>query len=158
MTSLFLKQQVHVIDSQRSKLLVGTLQVEQQTSKGHKDSHGILSGTLLKAVHLAVTNIIVVIRQGLVTHADLPPAGAGVLLAVKRESRGQSEGQRLADRAWVQLSVHVQGESEGGIVRVASKTGDAVILLGVDRGDREGIFEQERVGHDEGCDRWFLGL
>lgn len=105
-----------------------------------------------------MTNIIVVIRQGLVTHADLPPAGAGVLLAVKRESRGQSEGQRLADRAWVQLSVHVQSESEGGIVRVASKTGDAVILLGVDRGDREGIFEQERVGHDEGCDRWFFGL
>jgi hypothetical protein len=34
--------------------------------------------------------------------------------------------------------VHVQSESEGGIVRVASKTGDTVILLGVDRGDREG--------------------
>jgi hypothetical protein len=105
-----------------------------------------------------VTNVIVVIRQRLLTHTDLPPAGTGVLLAVKRESRGQSERQRLANRAWVQFSVHVQSESEGGIVRVASKTGDTVILLGVDRGDREGVFEEERVGHDEGCDRWLFGL
>jgi hypothetical protein len=35
---------------------------------------------------------------------------------------------------------------------------NTVILLGVDRGDRESVFEEERVGHDEGCDRWLFGL
>lgn len=43
MVRLFLKQQVNVIDSQRSKLLIGTLQVEQKTSEGHKDSPGSIN-------------------------------------------------------------------------------------------------------------------
>lgn len=53
MTSLFLKQQVHVIDSQRSKLLVGTLQVEQQTSKGHKDSPENVNVSFRKNQHIS---------------------------------------------------------------------------------------------------------
>lgn len=36
--SLFLEEQVDVIDSQRGELLVRTLQVEEQTSERHKDS------------------------------------------------------------------------------------------------------------------------
>lgn len=95
-----------------------------------------------------MANIIIIISQSLFAHADFPPAGTGILLAVEGQGRGQRKRQRLAHRARVQLGVHVEGESQGGIVRVASKTGNAIVLLGVDRGDREGIFEEERVRHD----------
>lgn len=100
-----------------------------------------------------MANIVVVISKGLITHADLPPAGTSILLAVERQSRGERKRQRLAHRAWVQLSVHIEGKMEGSIVRAAaSKTRNAIVLLGVDRGDREGIFEEERVGHV--CEHW----
>lgn len=107
-------------------------------------------GTFLEAVHLAVANIIIIIGQGLLAHADFSPAGAGILLAVEGQGRGQRKRQRFARRARVQLGVHIECESDGGIVGSAGQTRNAIVLLSVDAGDCEGIFKEKRVRH--GCD------
>lgn len=118
------------------------------TGYSRNNLHGILCCALLKSVDLAVAYIIVIVGQGLLAIADISPAVAGILLAVEGQGRGKCQRQSLADFAWVELGVHVKGESEGGIGRVTGQTGHTVIFLGVDRGDSEGIFEEERVGHD----------
>ena len=114
-SNLFLQQQIDVIDLQRSKLLVSTLKVKQQTTERNENSpinhisnahkpidpirkanritrknlHGILGRSLLKSVDLAVTDIVVVVSKSLLlAHADLSPAGTHILLAVKSQSRG----------------------------------------------------------------------
>lgn len=163
-----------MVDPQRSKLLVGTLKVEKQTSERNEDSpgnndcqsrvhkqnlpkqrpctqnsHGILSSTLLESVNLAVANIVVVVGESLIAIGDLSPAVPGVLFTIKRQGRSQSQRKRLAHRTRVELRVHVEGECEGSIVGGASQARHAIVLLGVDRSDREGIFEQERVRHCE---------
>lgn len=105
-----------------------------------------------------MANVVVVIGEGRIAHADFSPAGASILFAVERQSRGNGKRERLADSAWVQLGVHIKGECQGGIVGGTGETGYPVVLLGVDRGDRERIFEEKRVGHDCECDRWLVGL
>lgn len=96
-----------------------------------------------------MANVIVVIGKSLLAHADLSPARTGILLAVERQSRGQRHGERLANGAWVELGVHIEGESDGSVARGTSQTRDAIVFLSVDAGDGERVFEEEWVGHDE---------
>lgn len=103
-----------------------------------------------------MADIVIVIRQRLLAHTDFPPARTGVLLAVEGERRCQRQGERLAHGAGIELRVHIQSEGESGIGRAACQSGHAVVLLGVDRGDRECVFEQERVRHGGGS--WWVEL
>lgn len=125
------------------------LRTESARTKPLQYSHGILSSTLLESVNLSVANIVVVVRKSLIAIGDLSPAVPGILLAVKRQGRGQGQRKRLAHRARVELRVHIKGECNGGIVGGAGQARHTVVLLGIDRGDRESVFEQERIRHYE---------
>lgn len=85
-----------------------------------KDLHGILGCALLKSVDLTVADVIVVISQGLLAVADISPAVAGVFLSVEGQSGCERQRQCLADSAWVELGIHIESESEGGIGGVTS--------------------------------------
>ena len=121
---------------------------EEVRSRPRSATHGMilhvtLAGAFLKAVNLAVADIIVVISQSLLAHSDLSPAlRTGVVLAIQRKRRGQSHVQRLVNNARVKLGVDIESEVRKGVGRVAAQTRNTVIFLGVDRGDREGVFEE----------------
>ena len=174
---LFLEKEVDVVNAERGELPVGSFEIEQQTTERNEDSpgysvsakptytttigavkeachsHRILGCALLKSVHLAMANVVVVVREGLFARADIPPARASVLLAVQRQGRGQRQRERLAHGTRVELRVHIEGECDGCIGGIASQTRHPVVLLGIDRGDCEGVFEQKRIGHGDSCDR-----
>ena len=174
---LFLEKEVDIVNAERSELPVGAFEIQQQATKRDKDSpgdsvsanarlydhdrpvkeachsHCVLGCALLKSVHLAVANVVIVVREGLFAGADIPPARASVLLAVQRQGRGQRQRERLAHGAWVELRVHIEGECDGCIGGIAGQTRHPVVLLGIDRSDCEGVFEQKRIGHGEGSDR-----
>lgn len=114
-----------------------------------KNPHGILLLTLRKPVNLAVADIVVIIGETGLAIADLAPACAVVLLAIEGKRRGNSHRHRFTDGAWVELGVHIEGESDRLVTVLAFKTRDAIVFLGVDRVDRESVFEQDWVGHFE---------
>lgn len=111
--------------------------------------HCVLFLTLRKPVDLAVADIVVIIGQAGLAIADLAPACAAVLLAVERQSRGNGHRHRFTDSTWVELGVHIKSESDGLVPVLAFKARDAIIFLGVDRVDRESVFEEDRIGHSE---------
>jgi hypothetical protein len=103
----FLDQEVNVVDTQRSQLLVRTLEVKQKSAKGNvdlaihritcqqscllphlpslkeravKNSH-ILPLPLLKPIHLTPTNIIKHIRKRVLLCTLFPPSLAHILFS-----------------------------------------------------------------------------
>ena len=96
-SSSFLHAKIDVIDPQRRKVLVGSLNIEQQPSKAHKylsvahtqlaslsqtnktsyakgliNSH-ILIIPFLKSINLPMTDVIISIRHTALPHADISP-------------------------------------------------------------------------------------
>lgn len=94
-----------------------------------------------------MADVVVVIGETWLAIADLAPACAVVLLAIERQSRGNSHRHRFTHGAWVELGVHIKGEGDGLVTVFAFEARDAIVFLSVDRVDREGVFEQDWVGH-----------
>lgn len=113
------------------------------------NSHCVLLLTLRKTVDLAVADVVIVIGETGLAIADLTPACAAVLLAIERQSRGNGHRHRFAHGARVEFGVHIKGESDGLVTVLTFEARDAVVFLGVDRVDRESVFEEDGIGHFE---------
>ena len=98
-----------------------------------------------------MADVVIVVRKSLLSHPNVSPraaAAGAIVLAVQRQSRRQRKGQRLPGSTRVDLRVHVECKSGHLVGRCTAYPGDAVIFLGVDRRDGEGVFKEDGVGHD----------
>lgn len=117
-----------------------------------KDSHVASRSSLLKSVHLSMTDVVIIICQSLLSDSNVSPTtlADSVIFSVKRQRRCERKRQGFPNGTRVKFSVDIEREGGKRIRRSAAQARNAVILLRIDRGDREGVFEELGIRHGYG--------
>jgi len=106
-------------------------------------SSHVVSLPFLKSVDLPMADVVVLVRQRLLAHADFAPTLGIILASVKVQRERQSHLDSVMLGQWEEFCVDIEHEESGFVLAVGADSRDSVIFGAVDILDHESILEKK---------------